>query len=312
VTYAEAVAELEKIAEAERLDPGIRPECRSIALLHGEKTARVVVLWHGFTSAPPQFDPLGRMFFKRGYNVYIPLLPRHGRRRMTRALDGLTVVDLQAAALRGVRIAGGLGEEIDTAGLSVGGVIAAWLAQCTRIGTVMPIAPFLSLPWFSYHMGRSIVRFYNRLPNRWFWWNPLVKERLEPSYAYPRYPTRTLARMLDFAHSVVKLSHRAPPLAERCVIVVNSKDPACANSVSLRLWSGWPGDAVKLQTYAFENLDRRHDFIDPVTYPEAAELVYPVLLELMTQHSQSPVLEPEPGPTMLQEVRLLWRALRKR
>jgi len=312
MTYAEAVAELEKVAEAERADEGIRPECRSIAMLHGERTARVIVLWHGFTSAPPQFEPLGRMFFERGYNVYIPLQPRHGRRRMTRALQGLTVIDLQAAALRAIRVAGGLGEEIDTAGFSVGGVIAAWLAQCTRIGTVMPIAPFLSLPWFSYRLGRVVTGFYNRFPNRWFWWNPFERERLGPPYAYPRYPTRTLARMLEFSHSVVKLSRRAPPLADRCVIVVNSRDPACNNSVSTRLWSGWADGTARIQTYAFNNLDRRHDFIDPVTYLSGAQQVYPILVELMTQHSDSKMPEPEPAPTPRQEIRSLWRALRRR
>ena len=311
MTYAEAVAAFEKVADAERQDQGIRPECRSIVMLHGERTERVMVLWHGFTSAPPQFEPLGRMFFERGYNVYIPLQPRHGRRRMTRALEGLTVVDLQAAALRAIRIAGGFGEQIDTAGLSLGGVIAAWLAQCTRIGTVMPIAPFLSLPWFSYRLGRFVTGFYNRFPNRWFWWNPFERERFDPQYAYPRYPTRTLARMLDFAHSVVKLSRRAPPLADRCVIVINSKDPACNNSVSSRLWSTWADGTAKIQTYSFANLDRRHDFIDPVTYPAAAELVYPVLVDLMSQHSESALPEPEPASTLLHEVRSLWRALRR-
>jgi len=311
MTYAEAVAEFEKAAEAERRDAGIRPQCRSIAMLHGDRTDRVMVLWHGFTSAPPQFEPLGRIFFESGYNVYIPLLPRHGRRRMTTALEGLSVVDLQGAALRAVRIAGGLGEHIDTAGISVGGVIVAWLAQCTRIGTAMPIAPFLALPWFSYRLGRVVGGFYKRFPNRWFWWNPFERERLDPPYAYPRYPTRTLARILDFAHSVVKLSRRAPPLADRCVIVVNSKDPACNNSVSSRLWSRWADGTAKIQSYSFGNLDRRHDFIDPVTYPAAAHLVYPVLVEMMTQHSDSHLPEPEPPSTLLGEIRSLWRALRR-
>jgi len=310
MTYAEAVAELDTIAAAEAADDGIRPECRSIVMLHGARAPRVIVFWHGFTSSPPQFERLGRMFFERGYNVYIPLQPRHGRRRMTRALLGLTIVDLQAAALRAVRIAGGLGEEIDTAGLSIGGVIAVWLAQCTRIGTVMPIAPFLALPWFSYRMNRVVTSVYNRLPNRWFWWNPFERDALGPPYAYPRYPTHTLALMLEFAHSVVKLSRRAPPLADRCMIVVNSKDPACNNSVSTHLWSKWTSATVKRQSYAFANLDRRHDFIDPVTYPETEELVYPVLVDLMTRDPDSPMPEPEaePNRTLLEELRLLWRA----
>ena len=311
MTYDEAVAELERIAEAEKSDDGIRPACRSIAMLHGERTARAIVLWHGFTSSPPQFEPLGRMFFERGFNVYIPLQPRHGRRRMTRALQNLQMVDLQAAALRAIRIAGGLGETIDTAGFSAGGIIAVWLAQCTRIGTVMPIAPFLSLPWFSYRLGRVLTGVFNRLPNRWLWWNPFERERLEPQYAYPRYPRRTLARLLEFAHGVNKLSRRAPPLADRCVIVINRKDPACNNSISTNLWSQWTASA-QIQTYAFNNLDRRHDIVDPVTYPASRELVYPVLVDLMTTPSDSALPEPAQETTWGQEIRSLWKALTRR
>jgi len=40
MTYAAAVHELGQVAAQERSDVGIRPECRSIALLHGERAAR--------------------------------------------------------------------------------------------------------------------------------------------------------------------------------------------------------------------------------------------------------------------------------
>jgi alpha-beta hydrolase superfamily lysophospholipase len=78
MTYAEA---LELFARLEdRGDAGIAPQCRSVLLGHGEQRGRAVVLFHGLTSSPPQFDTFARALHARGHNVIVPRLPRHGDR----------------------------------------------------------------------------------------------------------------------------------------------------------------------------------------------------------------------------------------
>jgi alpha-beta hydrolase superfamily lysophospholipase len=290
MTYADAVAELRRIASDERNDPAIDPECRSIALLHGRRTPRAIVLWHGFTNCPRQFAELGRLFFERGYNVYIPLIPRHGRRdRMTDALEDLRAGELKMAAVAAARLALWLGESADTAGLSLGGVLAAWLAQQARIGTAMAIAPFFALPWFSHNVNLFVANLALQFPNQWLWWDPRLKEQTRPLHAYPRYPSHALATLMLFGESVFRLADRAAPLAERCVLVVNDKDPAVNNKVSDQLWTRWLQHGEMVQTYTFTDLAERHDIIEPATYPDAPRLVYPVLVDLILRADGAPL-----------------------
>ena len=42
---------------------------------HGAAVDDAVVLFHGFTNCPQQFDELAREFYARGCNVYVPLIP---------------------------------------------------------------------------------------------------------------------------------------------------------------------------------------------------------------------------------------------
>ncbi|WP_433650319.1 hypothetical protein ACQP2C_28310 [Micromonospora zamorensis] len=37
------------------------------------RTGRAVLLLHGYTLAPDQYDELAEEFFDRGYNVWVPL-----------------------------------------------------------------------------------------------------------------------------------------------------------------------------------------------------------------------------------------------
>src|SRR5438045_9568543 len=77
---------------------GIRPECRSRLFSSGRRTDRVIVLLHGFTNCPKQFERLGQALASRGDNVFIPRLPWHGEsNRMTSDLTRLTAEDLLAA-----------------------------------------------------------------------------------------------------------------------------------------------------------------------------------------------------------------------
>src|SRR5437660_4567140 len=108
----------------------IRPECRTRLIPSGSRTDRVIVLLHGFTNCPKQFERLGEALAGRGYNVLIPRLPWHGEGNlMTTDLSRLTAEELVAAGEDAVDIAHGLGRHVTVVGLSWSAVLAAWLAQ---------------------------------------------------------------------------------------------------------------------------------------------------------------------------------------
>ena len=79
--YEEALNRIEAVQAVEAANGDLNPVCLSKLMTHGERTENAIVFLHGFTSCPEQFEQLGEAFFNQGYNVYIPRLPGHGRRR---------------------------------------------------------------------------------------------------------------------------------------------------------------------------------------------------------------------------------------
>src|SRR5437763_5603822 len=86
---------------------------RSILMTHGMRAARAVVLLHGFTDSPAQFEALGRLLFDAGDNVYIPRLPHHAERvAPVRTLGRVRATELAAFGDSVVDVARGLGDTI--------------------------------------------------------------------------------------------------------------------------------------------------------------------------------------------------------
>src|SRR3990172_3566646 len=73
----------------------INPLCRDIVQKHVPPTGRVIVFFHGYTNCPKQFEELGNQFYRAGFSVYIPRLPRHGYLdRLTSDTENLTPEEL--------------------------------------------------------------------------------------------------------------------------------------------------------------------------------------------------------------------------
>ena len=126
--YAEAVQRIQALQENDASK--MNPDCITQFMTHGQKTEKVIIFVHGYTSCPAQFKELGQRFHALGYNVLIASLPRHGLAdRMTDKQGQLRAEELTAYADQMVDIADGLGEQITMAGLSAGGVTTAWAAQ---------------------------------------------------------------------------------------------------------------------------------------------------------------------------------------
>src|SRR5437879_13817892 len=117
--YSASLESIRALQSREQADPRLNPACHSILYDHGAPTSKAIVFLHGITSSPVQFQQLGELFHRRGYNVVIPRMPRHGYRdRLTREHAGITRAEYEAYALEGVSLGRGLGERLAVAGLS--------------------------------------------------------------------------------------------------------------------------------------------------------------------------------------------------
>jgi carboxylesterase len=67
-SYDDAVARFDAIVDAED-DLELFEPCRSELLDHGERTTRAVVLFHGLTNCPVQFDEFAQEMYDTGVNV---------------------------------------------------------------------------------------------------------------------------------------------------------------------------------------------------------------------------------------------------
>lgn len=282
MNFAETKETIARIVADERADPLINPLGVTAVLDHGRATARAIVLFHGFTNCPYQYRILGKMFFDRGYNVYIPRVLRGGYRdRMTTAMAALSLAEVKQSSLSAVAVAEGLGESVDVFGLSVGAVMAAWVAQSRKVATLMALAPFFALPFVPGPLGPLTTQALLLLPNWFMWWDPRLRENNGPPYSYPRFPTHALAVCLQLGQSVYDMARQVPPLAERCILIVNPGDPAVSNAASFAVWNRWEGRAPLLEEITLNGVAKQHDIIDPTNYPAAVTLVYPRLVELI-------------------------------
>jgi esterase/lipase len=280
--FAAGVAAIEAVTAADRDDPAIDARCLPYVLHHGQETQRVIVLLHGFTNCPRQFAVLAQQFFEHGFTVYVPRLPRHGLRdKLTTSLAELTAAELQACAAGAVELAGSLGASVSVLGLSAGATMAAWLAQTRAVDRAVAIAPFFSVVRVPTLLEPVLTGALELAPNLELWWDPRVKQNAEPDHAYPRFSTHALAQCLQLGETVRGLAKAAAPRAARAILVLNDKDPAIDNAAARDVWDLWRAHGAATDTYTFENLDVRHDIIEPQTYPAASELVYPVLLRLV-------------------------------
>jgi len=256
---------------------------RTLALIHGARTARSAVLFHGLSASPMQFVQIARGLHERGYNVIVPRLPRHGHAdRMSPALATMRAEDLKAAALSSLEVARGLGERVTIAGFSLGGLLAAWTAQTQEVERAVPIAPFLGIAFVPSRLSAQLTRAALLLPNAFNWWDPVLRERQLPEHGYPRYATHALAQAMLLSHELFEAAAAGPPKTQHIMLVTNAREAAVNNRAARKLANLWRARRPEaLETYEFADLPISHDIIEPLHHPEIVEKVYPVLIELL-------------------------------
>ena len=240
---------------------------------------------HGITSSPVQFRELGEFFYARGYNVYIPRMPRHGYRdRLSQDHANLTAAEFKAYASQTVETARGLREHLTVAGLSVSGVLAAWCAQtCSDVDLAVPISPAFGPYGVPFQLVPGLVKLGKLLPNFFVWWDPRRRAAIGPACSYPRFATHAMAEGFQLGLEIYHAAQHDPPAAKEILAVTNSRDMAVNNAASRAVASRWrqhPSTSVHEYTFGRE-LGPQHDIIGPYQPNARVEYVYPTLFELI-------------------------------
>jgi carboxylesterase len=257
---------------------------RTLVFDHGRRTEHATLLLHGLSASPRQFAGIAQALHERGHNVFVPRLPRHGySNRLSEALATLNAAQLEACANDSLEIARGLGARVTVAGFSLGGLLAAYLAQFTSVHRAVAISPFLGVSWIPNVLRLPVARFVLRVPNRFFWWDPILRERQLPEHGYPRFASHAIAHGLTLAHEVLEDAQQRPPHADEVVLVINPRDSAVNNRAIVRLAQRWRRRKPEAVTvHRLSGLPPfLHDIIEPKRYPDVARRVLPVLVELI-------------------------------
>jgi pimeloyl-ACP methyl ester carboxylesterase len=279
--YAAALRRYEALAR--RDDETIHARGGTILLGHGHPTERAVVLFHGLTASPKQCGELARRLHACGDTVLVPRLPRHGARdRLTTQLRDLRAHELIEAADEALAIARGLGTAVTVAGFSLGGLLAAWLAQHEAVHHAVAIAPFLGVARLHPRATPAFTAVLRALPNVFLWWNPLLRERLMPDHGYPRFPTRAIAEALGIANVLGALARSSPPAARRITIVTNTSETGVNNAAAHALAEAWRAHgAAEVELAHITGLPPSHDVIEPLRPGTHARRAYRTLLPIL-------------------------------
>ena len=281
--YDAAVARANEIIAADSAVAA--PGGESILLVHGKKAPRAVVLLHGFTDSPKQFAALADSLYALGDNVFVPRLPHHAEAgRDARQLAKLSAADLCRTGDASVDVAAGLGDTVVVAGLSVGGTIAAWVAEHRpEVKRAVVIAP----PFEVYHvpavLEKPIVNLSSHIPN--------VTRRATPDSARPDrdpgYTTHALAQVLKLGMVVRRDAGRDVPSSAEVLFLVNANDGTVKTAPVVDLARLWNDRGVPVTVFELpDSLRLAHNILDPIRQRSDADAVYPTLEALA--HGENP------------------------
>lgn len=286
-SYEEALALVDSLRASDTA--AIADDCPTELLTHGERAPRVVVLLHGLTNCPAQFDSLARLVFATGANVLVPRLPHHGfADRMTDELARLEARELCAFTDRVLDAARGLGDSVTVAGLSIGGVMAAWAGQeRSDVDRAVVIAPMLGWARAPGALRTAaITRLGLLLPNQFVWWDDTRKQELPgPRHVYPRFSSRSVAATMWLGGAVRDRAAKTPPAARSLVMLTVGGDIAADNGMAAALVRSWrERGGREVLTYEFPvSLHLNHDVVDPEQVGGNPALTYPVLLDYIAR-----------------------------
>lgn len=286
-TYEEAFARITALQAKD--GPDVRDDSRTRFWSQGKKVEHVLVYYHGYTNAPPQFKILGEELCQKGYNVLVPRLPYHGLKDpLTTEQSKVTAEELAALTQETVDIAQGLGEKVTIAGLSAGGVMAAWATQFrSDIDLAVVMAPSFGLPFVPAWVSSAARWLIGILPSMFIWWDPRVKDKIVgPAHAYPRFSTKGLAQVFRLGNEVRNAAKSTKPQARKIQVIMSDFDTAIHLPTAKKVAKEWKEHGADISVYEFaKDLKIWHDMIDPEQSTQQIGVVYPVVMPLLTQNA---------------------------
>ena len=130
-----------------------------------------------------------------------------------------------------------------------------------------------------------------RLPNRFHWWNPILREKRTPGNGYPRYATHAIAHSYRIARALLDESRAVVPMAEHYTIVTNAAEIAVNNYAIRRLYKNWrrqrPGS---VELVRITGLPLSHDIVSPVRPWRLSDRVHPQLLDAIDPQRDGVIL----------------------
>jgi pimeloyl-ACP methyl ester carboxylesterase len=267
------------LAARDDAEGAVAGEMRS-CVYPGVRGGGAVILLHGLTASPPAWRDVAAALASRGRTVVVPRLLLHGHAdRLTSALRGITaraLVDDVAAIVRAVA---GLGEEITIAGHSLGATLALdAAARGPVLARAIAVAPFLGIANVPHEVHPFLLRALALVPGLFLWWDPVLREKLQPAHGYPRYPLAALIAGLSIADRARDDAHR-PPNAAAIDIVINAAETSVNNRTAERLAGAWRNAGASIAVHRLQGLEWSHDIIEPAREPARRALA--TLIEII-------------------------------
>lgn len=281
--------------ELQRADSTATTDGISVVRVHGHTTPRAFVFFHGLTNSPRQYRELADSVFDAGDNIVVPRLPWHGLKGGTAAnLGKMTADDLRAVADASINIASGLGDTVIVFGVSLGGNLAAWVAQFRPVQRVVVASPALGVSHLSTTFQTPTMNLMLRVPN---YSKHDPPDTLRPDRTLG-WSTRGVGEMLKMGTAVRRGADDAAPLARDIRVLANAGDATINRSAVDELVAHWWAKGAPVVMYELaDTLKLPHDIVDPDEATGRTGITNPVVLLLIRGGS----------PTAGQGVRVIQR-----
>jgi esterase/lipase len=263
-----------------RADTAAATDGESIILVHGTRTPRAMVLFHGLTNSPRQFRELAAALYDGGANVFVPRLPQHALRGANADdLGRLTAEALRDVGDAAIDLASGLGDTVVVLGLSLGGDVAAWTAQFRpEVYRAVIVAPTLGLAHISSTVATPMMNLTLRVPN---YSKNYPRDSLRPDRTLG-WSTHAVGQMLRLGAAVRRAADKRAPAARDIRVLVNAADRTVSRDAIDELAAHWSATGGRVSMFEFpDSLRLPHDVIDPDKLTGNTSVVYPVLLALL-------------------------------